>query len=326
MVSIIIPLYNRIALFPETVESVLKQTYTDWEAIIIDDHSTDGSYEYALQLSANDRRIKVLKNREGKKGASSARNTGLLYATGQYIIFLDSDDLLASHCLKQRVEVMKSEDKLDFAVFQQATFLNGSPNQIKIFNKYATKKGDDFLKMFLRNENPWTVTCPIWKKEVLFNLNGFDEDLIYMEDPDLHSRAILNDNKFNVYQNLPVDSFYRIGNMDSSKEDVFYKNSIIYRIHFFKKMVLLLLSSKKGFRDKHFTSIKEGYISLLKHFILARMQLYSSEFFEIAWWLRSKEIIGEFKYLKILLVGRVFLSESRLIKTLRIRGLVFKMI
>lgn len=324
MVSIIIPLYNRIDLFPETIDSVLKQTYQDWEAIIIDDHSTDGSYEYALQLHANDKRFIVIKNREGKKGASSARNTGLLHASGQYVIFLDSDDLLAPNCLMQRVEIMETETSLDFAVFNQETFSSDNKKDNKIFNRYPLKKGDNFLKMFLRNENPWTVTCPIWRKEVLLQLKGFDEELIYMEDPDLHTRAILKGNKFNVYQELPIDSFYRIDNMDSSKENVFYRNSILSRIHFFKKIVQLLISANQNYKKECFSSIKSGYIILLKHFMLARLSLYSSDFIEITAWLRNKEILNRIQYLKFLLIGKVFLSKSPIIKTFRVKGLIFK--
>ena len=324
MVSIIIPLYNRIALFPETVASVLKQTYTDWEAVIIDDGSTDGSYEYALQLSAEDNRFKVIKNVADKKGASSARNTGLQIASNKYIIFLDSDDLLAPLCLQQRIKTMENNASLDFAVFNQETFFSDKKNDNKIFNSYPIKKEDSFLKMFLRNENPWTVTCPVWKKDVLADLNGFDEELIYMEDPDLHVRAMLQGNKFEVYKDMPVDTYYRIGNMDSNKENVFYKNSVLSRIVFFRKMVELILKCDGKFQIEYLAAVRSGYVSLLKYFMLARLALFEAEFNEFSTWLKSRKVLSLSDHIMFSLIGKIFLSKNRLIYFFRIRGLIYK--
>jgi GT2 family glycosyltransferase len=89
-VSIIVPTYNRADMLLRTLSSIIGQTYTDWEALVVDDGSTDHTAEL-LQDSHVDRRIVYIRQPNG--GVSAARNTGIRAATGQYIAFLDSDDL-----------------------------------------------------------------------------------------------------------------------------------------------------------------------------------------------------------------------------------------
>lgn len=92
MISIIIPVYNRINKLSASVKSVLKQTYKDIEIILVDDGSTDGSSELCDKLAFEDDRIKVI--HQNNQGVAVARNTGILKASGDYIGFVDSDDLI----------------------------------------------------------------------------------------------------------------------------------------------------------------------------------------------------------------------------------------
>lgn len=105
-VSIITPLYNAKSFFNETFNSVVNQTYTDFEWIIVDDCSSDGSYEYVLELAKKETRIKLFKL-ESNKGTGGARNFGLKAASGRYITFLDSDDLLDPNYLEEQVCFIK---------------------------------------------------------------------------------------------------------------------------------------------------------------------------------------------------------------------------
>lgn len=92
LISIIVPVYQVEAYLPACVESVLKQTYSDWELILVDDGSKDDSGELCDQYAQQDSRIKVIHQENG--GVSAARNAGLEEAQGEYIAFLDSDDLI----------------------------------------------------------------------------------------------------------------------------------------------------------------------------------------------------------------------------------------
>ena len=87
-VSVIIPLYNKGFIFKETLNSVLAQTFTDFEIVIVNDGSTDNSFEIASHFS--DKRIKLLQ--QENKGVAAARNLGISAATAEFIAFLDADD------------------------------------------------------------------------------------------------------------------------------------------------------------------------------------------------------------------------------------------
>ena len=106
LVTIIVPVYNREKYIKETIDSILKQTYTNYEVIFIDDCSTDGSLEILEEycnLYNNFKLIKLKRN----MGVSFARNIGIRKASGRYIAFLDSDDLWLSNRLEEQVKFAK---------------------------------------------------------------------------------------------------------------------------------------------------------------------------------------------------------------------------
>ena len=96
-VSVITPMYNCEKFISETIESVLNQTYTNWEMIIIDDCSTDKSKQIAKQYIERDKRIRLIELKENS-GAAVARNKGIEVSSGRFIAFLDGDDLWESLC------------------------------------------------------------------------------------------------------------------------------------------------------------------------------------------------------------------------------------
>lgn len=105
LVSIITPLYNNDQFIEECVHSVIRQSYSNWEMIIVDDCSSDNSYKVALQLACGDSRIKVYRL-DVNSGAGVARNLAIEQARGSFIAFLDSDDIWHEEKLKIQVEFM----------------------------------------------------------------------------------------------------------------------------------------------------------------------------------------------------------------------------
>ena len=103
-VSIITPLFNRAHILHETANSVMAQTHDDWEWIVVDDGSNDDGPEMVRQWAAADPRIQLHIRDRAPKGACTCRNIGASASTGEFLIFLDSDDLLTSFCLEQRLE------------------------------------------------------------------------------------------------------------------------------------------------------------------------------------------------------------------------------
>ncbi|GHU55150.1 putative teichuronic acid biosynthesis glycosyltransferase TuaG [Spirochaetia bacterium] len=108
-VSIITPNYNCSRFIAQTIESVLAQTYKDWEMIIVDDCSTDGSYEIALEYTKKDSRIRVYPM-EHNSGAALCRNKAIELSQGQCLAFLDSDDLWMPEKLEKQLKFMQEND------------------------------------------------------------------------------------------------------------------------------------------------------------------------------------------------------------------------
>jgi len=106
IVSIITPCYNSAPFIAETIESVLAQTYTNWEMLIVDDYSTDGSYEITLQYAEKDQRIKVYRMTQNS-GAAVCRNKAIELSQGEYLAFLDSDDLWLPEKLAKQIAFMR---------------------------------------------------------------------------------------------------------------------------------------------------------------------------------------------------------------------------
>lgn len=123
MFSIIIPAYNVAPYLCECLDSVLAQTFTDWEAICVDDGSTDGGGAIIDEYAMKDERIRVIHKLNG--GVSSARNAGIDAAQGEWLIFLDGDDLLVSSALKVIAEGIAQHDELDLIRYGYEAFKDG---------------------------------------------------------------------------------------------------------------------------------------------------------------------------------------------------------
>jgi len=186
-VAVVTPTRNRVAWLTETLDSVAAQTFPDWEHLVVDDGSDDGTAEMMAARTAADPRVRYIARNDAPAGANRCRNIRIRAARAPFVVMLDSDDLLAPGCLARRAEVMSRNLDLDFATFQAALFertpgdLAGSVNPELI--------GDD-LARFLYFETPWQTTAPIWRRESLLRLGLFDEALLSWQDIELHVRAI----------------------------------------------------------------------------------------------------------------------------------------
>ena len=208
VVSIIIPNFNKATFIAESIRSVLEQDFEDWEAIIVDDGSTDNSVEIINNLVSNDPRLKLFQRNRLPKGGSTCRNIGIENARGDYLFFFDSDDLMTKDCIGERVNLMQDNTTLDFAVFPVGTFYKAIGDSTMV---WRTKKGDH-LKQFLRHDLPWNIMSPIWRTPFVKNkLNGFDESFPRLQDVEFHTRALLQKGlKYKIVHNTTPKCFYRI--------------------------------------------------------------------------------------------------------------------
>lgn len=110
-VSVIVPSYNLEKYLGETLQSVVNQTFTDWECIVVENASTDGSLALAQGFAAKDARFKLLPLPENQ-GVAGARNRGIGMAAGEYLLFLDADDLIAPHYMADAVAALEADPSL----------------------------------------------------------------------------------------------------------------------------------------------------------------------------------------------------------------------
>lgn len=210
-VSVITATKNRLKLLCEAIDSVQAQSFEEWEHIIVDDGSNDNTCEEVGRRLENDPRIRYVQRNKEKCGANVCRNIGIQESSAEFIVFLDSDDLLAPDCLGRRVERMRRNLDLDFATFQNEVFEHRVGDLRNGFDSELV--GDDLLR-FLFFECPWIITGPIWRKSSLLRLGSFDESIPSWQDVDLHVRAITKGFR---YLRFPEIDHYIRWQKDSTK-------------------------------------------------------------------------------------------------------------
>ena len=207
LISIIIPTFNRAKLIGHTLDSVISQTYQEWECIVIDDGSTDQTMEVLSMYAKKDSRIRTTSRIDGIKGACTCRNMGIEEAKGEFILFLDSDDLLANYCLEKRIkEIVEINETYDLYIFQMAFFFDLHDDCFTLFN-VKTNKSELFR--FIEIDTVWGISQPLWKKESLKQIGGFKTDLPFMQDLDLNIKIFEQGLKFKWFHKLPPDCFAR---------------------------------------------------------------------------------------------------------------------
>lgn len=175
LVTIITPVYNGAATLAEAIQSVLDQTYTNWELLIVNDGSTDNSEE--IVLSYKDDRIHYFK--QGNKGVSAARNVALDKMKGDYFCFLDADDLLSINSIESRLSVFNQNNKIEFVEGIVESFKKQTDEPVKTY--YPDFKGNPFDELIQLSGK--CFFGPTW---MIKKINGknyrFDENVTHGED------------------------------------------------------------------------------------------------------------------------------------------------
>lgn len=228
-VSIIIPSYNSSAYIAETVHSVLRQTFQNWELLIVDDCSTDDSYAIVKKFEQQDDRIKVFKMESNSGCPAVPRNYALMQSKGDYVAFLDSDDIWHDKKLEIQMKIM-IEKNLSFTATEIKIFYDFS--EIKNFI-YALKtpevelKKIDHKKLLYKNIIP--NSSVIVAKELLAHLK-FNENLRYKAIEDYHMWLRILQNGGYCYKLNSELLFYRLAltSISKSKFSMLKKHFILY--------------------------------------------------------------------------------------------------
>lgn len=211
IVSVIIPNYNNKGYLDELIQCFKRQTLKEWELIIVDDGSTDDSFESATKHTLKDRRIKVLQRTRKPKGGQTCRNMGYDVSQGKYVIFFDSDDMISENCLRQRVEYMEEHPDLDFAVFPTHSFKPRADYQTlyKLDVCWGKRIEGDVLDKFLRNEYPFLVVSCIYKRQSIRTIR-WREDIPVRQDLMFNLSVIFAGLRYAFCDKAEYDYFYRV--------------------------------------------------------------------------------------------------------------------
>jgi putative teichuronic acid biosynthesis glycosyltransferase tuaG len=253
LISIIMPNYNGERFIKDSIDTILNQTYKNWELLIVDDCSKDKSIEI-IKKSYNDKRIKLIKLYENK-GSAYARNKALRQAQGRYIAFLDSDDLWLNNFLEEQMKFLKANK----ASLVYCSYYMIDENNKEILNPYIVKDKvsyKDILKFL-----PIGMLTSLYDTKQIGKYY-FEESLGSIRDDYVYWLKILKNIDFG-YANPEILARYRIHKNGITKKKykmilpqfkVYYK---IERLGIIKSLYYLLHWSLHGLRKYHTKKINK---------------------------------------------------------------------
>lgn len=253
-ISVILSIYNHRTYINECIQSILDQSYKDWELIIIDDGSTDNSYEELKRFEQIDNRIILVKNQKNQ-GLPKSLNYGISLSNGEFIIRVDADDI----CIKDRFEILiknitKKENSNIDVLGSNAYFVN---KENKIIGQSSMPINFEDFKKEIYKRNPFIHSSVIIRKSFLSKNNLYDKKFIKAQDYDLWLRGY----KYNNYKNLEkILLNYRFLNSKDSQSDFygFYaiflnclrKHKFIFSIVYSFRYLSVILLKKLGYKSK----------------------------------------------------------------------------
>lgn len=267
LISIIIPTYNRAHLIGETLDSILAQTYTNWECIIVDDGSMDNTKSLIDKYVGADSRFSYYYRPETlSKGASSCRNYGFELSRGEYINWFDSDDLMLKNNLEVKVNYFQNNPEFDF-LYSGFSYFNNSEI---FFDKLSVFKSENILDDLVSNKVKINTLSIIWKKNFLLGRDLFNEKIFKGEELEFYIRMFsegeikygmlseslclvrLHDdsnrilNSYSDYNKIVVDSFYEARKIIHRivLRQQCTRATYITAVNFYLKAILFSISNK----------------------------------------------------------------------------------
>lgn len=192
MISVVIPLYNKEKSIAMTLESVLAQTYTDYEVVVVDDGSTDASADVVRLMMAKSNKIRLIQ--KSNEGVCSARNRGIIESKGYYIALLDGDDIWDKDFLKEQVILIHDFPKAAMWGINFAEMKDGK--QVRMLET-ALPDGyrgyvDNYFEMKGRMSDLYCSSSVVICRDVFDKVGYFDIRIKYSEDIDMWWRIIAN--------------------------------------------------------------------------------------------------------------------------------------
>jgi glycosyltransferase involved in cell wall biosynthesis len=266
-VSIIIPMYNSGNFVDKTIESAINQTWLNKEIIIVDDGSEDQSLEIAKRYESEN--VKIFSQKNG--GAGSARNKGFVYATGQFIQFLDADDILDPDKIENQLIQLQSEPEGTIASGPFIPFTGTIGNSQTVTKDEGYTNFDqpiDWLIIAASGKAMFPPAVWLTPRDLIEEAGVWNETLSYNDDSEFFARVLLKSKKI-IYCDYSV-SFYRRGNPESlgSRKDLKARISEIDSLKLVTDHILNFENSERVRRacawqySKIYYSLYPGYKTL----------------------------------------------------------------
>lgn len=215
LVSVIVPCYNQVQYLAEALQSVLDQTYTNWECIIVNDGSPDNTHEVAQEWLAKDTRFKYIKI--DNSGVSNARNVGIESAIGKFILPLDGDDKISIKYVELAVTKFLENDELTLVYCKARKFGDVDENWVL----------KDFSLQKLALDNMIFCTA-MYKKEDWLQVGGYDVEMNFgLEDWEFWIALLKNKGK--VFRLEEIGFYYRIKNSSRQTDLNFMDKSDLFK-------------------------------------------------------------------------------------------------
>lgn len=243
LVSVLMSVYNSESFLEKAIRSILKQTFTKFEFIIIDDGSTDNSVKICEQFAAQDARIVLMKN-ETNLGLAASLNKGIIVAKGTYIARQDADDYSAINRLETQLKYAMENQDIDL-IGSNSCVIDINDNIVYEDKSYAKIK--DFKKALLTRKAIFSHGSAFLKKNKLIEAGLYDERFYYVQDGEFWLRLINKGAKIHVI-NKPL-YFYRTAPATSTKR--------IYAKDLFNKVLRMMYAENK---DTEVVNLKLEYI------------------------------------------------------------------
>ena len=282
MISIIIPVYNTEKYIGKCIESILRQTNSNYEIILVDDGSIDKSGEICDKFANIFKNIKVIHKENG--GLSDARNTGLACATGEYVVFLDSDDYWAEKKFLEKAEIILSNRKVDLIVFGYKKVYEGK--SLSKFVPKTTKQDISFAELVKNGDFNICAWDKIVKRNLLTENRIVFRKRVFSEDMEWCAKIFSHINTCAVLKGTPYAYTQRSGSITKSItskniEDVIRNYEVcknyrkvldiekkqLYDIYLSKNISMLLIAItqlKKREQKKYFNFLKKNIYILRK--------------------------------------------------------------
>ena len=258
-VTIIMATYNRAHFIVETLESIINQSYTDWECLIIDDGGTDNTKEVIHSIIESDNRFHyLLRPEKYSKGLPGCRNYGLDFASGEFVIFFDDDDIVHPDNLKTCLAILKNET-IDFCHYQKQPYYNQKPVfEVSLVRTEKKITINDIEEVIMQRIGLASCTV-MWKKQS-FNQIRFNEKLLYAEEWECYCRLICKN-----LNGIMIDTIlYYNRKHPNSNTGEFFSNDPIRRQSYSQAILLVLQNIKKELLLS--TRLKRYFIILSKDF------------------------------------------------------------